>query len=159
VRAVVPPLRSRREDIPLLAHEFAERLGRGGFSLPESLLGQLQAYDWPGNVRELRNVVEQALSLGEGSLPFPLAGGGGGSGDGPGAGLSAGAAGMADPGVLELPFKEAKGRLVEAFEREYLTHLLARHRGNISRAAQEAGIDRNYVHRLVKKYGIPVDRE
>jgi two-component system, NtrC family, response regulator GlrR len=153
VKAVVPPLRSRREDIPLLAHEFAERLGRGGFSLPESLLGQLQAYDWPGNVRELRNMVEQALSLGEGRLPFPLAE----SASQPAAAASAGGP-LADNRVLDLPFKEAKGRLVEAFEREYLTHLLARHRGNISRAAQEAGIDRNYVHRLVKKYGIPVVR-
>ena len=60
--------------------------------------------------------------------------------------------------VLEKPFKEAKGLLVEAFEREYLTHLLQRHNGNISRAALEAGIDRNYIHRLVKKYNIPVER-
>jgi two-component system nitrogen regulation response regulator GlnG len=60
--------------------------------------------------------------------------------------------------VLELPFKEAKAALVESFERDYLTALLARHRGNISRAASEAGIDRNYIHRLVKKYGLEVDR-
>ncbi|HEX8111923.1 MAG TPA: helix-turn-helix domain-containing protein, partial [Kofleriaceae bacterium] len=60
--------------------------------------------------------------------------------------------------VLDLPFKEAKAALVEGFERDYLTALLARHRGNISRAASEAGIDRNYVHRLVKKYGLEVDR-
>ena len=59
---------------------------------------------------------------------------------------------------MERPFKEAKGLLVEAFERDYLTHLLRRHGGNISRAAQEAGIDRNYIHRLVKKYGIPTGR-
>ncbi len=153
VRAVVPPLRSRREDIPLLAHEFAERLGRGGFALPGPLLHQLEAYDWPGNVRELRNVVEQALSLGEGRLPFPSADDAAPPPPAPPAAFGA------PDSVLDLPFKEAKGRLVEAFEREYLTHLLARHRGNISRAAQEAGIDRNYVHRLVKKYGIPVDRE
>src|SRR4029077_16967097 len=61
-------------------------------------------------------------------------------------------------GVLELPFKEAKAALVESFERDYLTALLARHRGNISRAASEAGIDRNYIHRLVKKYSLEVDR-
>ena len=60
--------------------------------------------------------------------------------------------------VLDLPFKEAKGLLIESFERDYLTHLLRRHRGNISRAAAEAGIDRNYIHRLVKKYNLPVDR-
>jgi transcriptional regulator of acetoin/glycerol metabolism len=60
--------------------------------------------------------------------------------------------------VLDLPFKEAKGKLIESFERDYLSHLLRRHRGNISRAASEAGIDRNYIHRLVKKYNLPVDR-
>ena len=60
--------------------------------------------------------------------------------------------------LLDLPFKEAKAALVESFERDYLTALLARHRGNISRAASEAGIDRNYIHRLVKKYGLEVDR-
>ena len=48
---------------------------------------------------------------------------------------------------------------IESFEREYLTHLLGRHRGNISRAADEAGIDRNYIHRMVKKYGLAVQRD
>ena len=60
--------------------------------------------------------------------------------------------------VMDLPFKEAKGMLVEVFEREYLVQLLERHQGNISSAAREAGIDRNYIHRLVKKYGIGVKR-
>jgi transcriptional regulator with GAF, ATPase, and Fis domain len=64
-----------------------------------------------------------------------------------------------DPfGDLPEGFKEAKAALVESFERDYLSALLARHRGNISRAAAEAGIDRNYIHRLVKKYGLEVDR-
>jgi transcriptional regulator of acetoin/glycerol metabolism len=63
-----------------------------------------------------------------------------------------------NPDVLELPFKEAKAALVESFEKDYLVALLARHKGNISRAASEAGIDRNYIHRLVKKYGLEVDR-
>ncbi len=65
---------------------------------------------------------------------------------------------QSNPDVLELPFKEAKAALVESFERDYLQALLLRHRGNISRAASEAGIDRNYIHRLVKKYGLEVDR-
>ena len=112
------------------------------------------AHDWPGNVRELRNVVERGLSLEGGALPIEV------SGD---VGTATNDAGNYDPGgmskdVLEKPFKEAKGLLVESFEREYLTHLLQRHNGNISRAALEAGIDRNYIHRLVKKYNIPVDR-
>src|SRR5262249_33249464 len=62
------------------------------------------------------------------------------------------------PAELDPPFKEAQGNLVGAFGREYLTPLLARPKRNNSRAAREAGIDRNYIHRLVKKYGIPVER-
>jgi DNA-binding NtrC family response regulator len=165
----VPPLRERKTDLPTLVACFAERMGRGAFVQSPALLEQLERHDWPGNVRELRNVVERALSLGSAALadlgdgaPRPAA-----------ATAPAGDAGPPDDGaarppaspppaassdVLELPFKEAKAALVESFERDYLTALLARHRGNISRAASEAGIDRNYIHRLVKKYGLEVDR-
>jgi two-component system, NtrC family, nitrogen regulation response regulator GlnG len=151
VRTVVPPLRERVEDIPLLAEHFAEALGRSGFSLPPTLVEQLERHSWPGNVRELRNVVERALSLGEDSLAAVV-------GDDPAAPRPPAPAGATPDEVLDLPFKEAKNQLIETFEREYLTHLLSRHRGNISRAAAEAGIDRNYIHRLVKKYDLPIDR-
>jgi DNA-binding NtrC family response regulator len=147
VNAAVPPLRERKADIPALAAWFADRLGRGGFAHSADLLTQLQQHDWPGNVGELRNVVDRALSLGATGLeelraePAPATD-----------------AKPAHADVLELPFKEAKAALVESFERDYLQALLARHHGNISRAATEAGIDRNYIHRLVKKYGLEVDR-
>jgi transcriptional regulator with PAS, ATPase and Fis domain len=152
VRAVVPPLRERGEDIPLLAHAFADKMA-ADYQLSPSLLEELKAHSWPGNVRELRNVVERALSLGATGLPAsalvtavpPEEGGAD-----PYAGHSS--------DVLDLPFKEAKGQLIESFERDYLDHLLKKHKGNISRAAADAGIDRNYIHRLVKKYGIVVDR-
>ncbi|MCE9578709.1 MAG: sigma 54-interacting transcriptional regulator [Deltaproteobacteria bacterium] len=148
VRALVPPLRDRLDDVPALAAHFADELGRG-FALSAALIEQLAHHRWPGNVRELRNVVERALSLGATGLDELGVPGG-----------SAAPATGAGPGaeVFDLPFKEAKAALVEGFEREYLTHLLARHRGNISRAAHEAGIDRNYIHRLVKKYGLDVER-
>ncbi|HEU0034404.1 MAG TPA: sigma 54-interacting transcriptional regulator [Kofleriaceae bacterium] len=156
----VPPLRERKQDIPALAAWFADRMGRGAWAYSPALLEQLEKHDWPGNVRELRNVVERALSLGAGALAD--------LGTEPGTRPTAPTAQGTDPGdaarrpsnadVLELPFKEAKAALVESFERDYLTALLARHRGNISRAAAEAGIDRNYIHRLVKKYGLEVDR-
>jgi DNA-binding NtrC family response regulator len=160
VAAPVPPLRERKADIPALATWFAERMGRGTFAQSPSLIDQLERHDWPGNVRELRNVVERALSLGDTSLAdlgdAPVRTGGTEPPDGS---SPVRAVGSIPPGdVLELPFKEAKAALVESFERDYLTALLARHRGNISRAASEAGIDRNYIHRLVKKYGLEVDR-
>ncbi len=158
VATSVPPLRDRKADIPALAAWFADKMGRGGFAQSSALLELLERHDWPGNVRELRNVVERALSLGaaalhdlgEGTKRPPTA--------------QDDEAAMRRPSVppgadvLELPFKEAKAALVESFERDYLSALLARHRGNISRAASEAGIDRNYIHRLVKKYGLEVDR-
>jgi len=153
VRAQVPPLRKRKEDIPLLVRNFLVDLKREDFQLSSDVLAQLMAHDWPGNIRELRNIVERGLSLESGSLPLEVAGSVGElTGD------AADYAGGMHKDVLNKPFKEAKGLLVESFEREYLTHLLARHNGNISRAALEAGIDRNYIHRLVKKYNIPVDR-
>jgi DNA-binding NtrC family response regulator len=156
----VPPLRERKADIPALAAWFAEKMGRGGWAQSPALLEQLLAHDWPGNVRELRNVVERALSLGTAALA-DLTDAGPRAAAGP-----AGDGGAPEPAerrgpsvdVLELPFKEAKAALVEGFERDYLTALLARHKGNISRAAAEAGIDRNYIHRLVKKYNLEVDR-
>ena len=156
VATYVPPLRERKADIPALATWFAEKMGRGSFAQSPTLLEQLQRHDWPGNVRELRNVVERALSLGDAALadlgdgaPAPPATPGNDE---------AAIKRQSNPDVLEMPFKEAKAQLVEAFERDYLSALLARHHGNISRAAAEAGIDRNYIHRLVKKYGLEVDR-
>ena len=150
VRCEIPPLRERLDDLPALARHFAEEMGRSGFDLSASLLDQLTRHDWPGNVRELRNVVERALSLGSSGLPVE---------GGAAPARAPAVAGVTPPAdVLDLPFKEAKAALIEGFEREYLVHLLARHRGNISRAAAEAGIDRNYIHRLVKKYGIDVER-
>jgi DNA-binding NtrC family response regulator len=105
-------------------------------------LARMVAHDWPGNVRELRNVVERAVSLcgGDPEIPaellaLPDESRPAGSGSG-------------------LPFKEAKDRLIESFEREYLEGLLARCSGNVSRAAREAGIDRVYLHRLLKRYAL-----
>src|SRR5262249_47031113 len=124
------------------------------FELTRDVLAKLMAYGWPGNVRELRNVIERGLSL-RGPLPVPEPP----PANEPFPPSAPAPAGSPMPAaLLDRPFKEAKGMLVEAFEREYLTHLLSRHNGNISRAALEAGIDRNYVHRLLKKYGLPVDR-
>ncbi len=162
VATYVPPLRERKQDIASLAAWFADKMGRGGWAHSPNLLEQLEKHDWPGNVRELRNVVERALSLGHSGTNFlaELTD----SGSRPAVNDSdLGERGsFARPPtplpMLDLPFKEAKAALVEGFERDYLTALLARHRGNISRAAAEAGIDRNYIHRLVKKYNLEVDR-
>ncbi len=149
VQVEVPPLRARRDDIPELVRIFLRLIGQGEFLVPDAILRQLMDYNWPGNVRELRNVVERGLSLATSPMEPALR-----------------AAPPEPPrqhqgistDMMEIPFKEAKGMLVEAFEQEYLVRLLDRHGGNISRAAKEAGIDRNYIHRLIKKYDLRVSR-
>ena len=157
VRLEVPPLRKRLDDIPGLVRIFLEQIGQADFEVPRAIMDQLYGHRWPGNVRELGNVVQRGLALATSTLPAPDLGGhlppipvDKSRGTGSTAGVS--------EEVMDLPFKEAKGQLVESFEREYLERLLGRHGGNISRAAHEAGIDRNYIHRLVKRYGISVPR-
>ena len=135
----VPPLRERIEDIPLLARQFVAQLGRGDFELPSDLREKLNQHRWPGNVRELRNVIERALAGGDVEL-------GKGEEKKSTAPMSADLAGM--------QFKDAKEMLVDSFTREYLITLLDRCDGNISEVARTAGIGRNYVHRLVNKYGL-----
>ena len=136
----VPPLRDRLDDIPLLTEHFVKNMGRGEFELPRGLMARFAAYHWPGNVRELRNLVERALA---GADVDPL----------PNETTSARSL-QANEGITDLPFKEAKERLVESFTKEYLQALLDKCNGNISQMAREAGIARNYVHRLVTKYGL-----
>jgi len=151
VNVVVPPLRKRKEEIPELVRIFMKELDKGSFEVPDAIMHQLRDHEWPGNVRELRNVVERGLSLATAEIMPDT--------DPNEIDADNIADGKMPAEMMDMPFKEAKGMLVEAFEREYLTQLLGRHRGNISRAAQEAGIDRNYIHRLVKKYDIPVERD
>jgi two-component system response regulator GlrR len=142
VIARLPPLRERPEDIPLLVRTFIAQLGRGDFELPEQLKRKLAAHDWPGNVRELRNVIERALAGGEVDV-------GRGSQGRP-------ARPPPQPGedLAQLPFKDAKEKMVDAFTREYIVTLLDRNGDNITETAKAAGLARNYVHRLVKKFGL-----
>jgi DNA-binding NtrC family response regulator len=147
----VPPLRERGEDVLLLAEVFLKRYTHEfsrntlGFSPPAK--EALGAYRWPGNVRELRNAVERMVLLEEkdiievSSLPIPLAKGR----------ASRPAAGKEAP--LE-PFNLVKSRLIEEFEKEYLTHLLRLCEGNVTRAADQAELDRSSLQRLFRKHGL-----
>ncbi|MDY7232281.1 sigma 54-interacting transcriptional regulator [Hyalangium rubrum] len=144
LRVTLPPLRERPEDIALLIDTVLERAGRPASALSEATRALLLQYPWPGNVRELRNVVERVVNLGEEALPdmeparIPAA-----------ERSSGGSAAK-----LDLPFKEAKERLIEGFERDYLQGLIERCGGNISRAAREAGIARLYLRKLLHKHGL-----
>jgi two-component system, NtrC family, nitrogen regulation response regulator GlnG len=144
LRVRLPPLRERPEDIPLLVDTVLGRMGRPPSALSEQTRALLAQYPWPGNVRELRNVVERVVNLGEEALPEIAA---------PAPVDAPRPAGGIAP-ELELPFKEAKERLIEGFERDYLKGLLERCEGNVSRASREAGIDRVYLRKLLKKHGL-----
>jgi transcriptional regulator with GAF, ATPase, and Fis domain len=151
VRIFLPPLRERREDIPLLVKHFLKNhaLNRDGEGRPKvtkvdrAALDAMKLYDWPGNVRELLNVLSRAVSFNEeGRLTVE---------DVPPHLRGESEDARAD---TSLPFKEAKERWVSSFERDYLVALLRKHSRNISHAAREAGIDRKYFRKLMRKYRI-----
>jgi len=176
VRIVLPPLRDRTDDLPtLIEHFMAKSAAVGGarLAIDEASYAALKAYPWPGNVRELKNLVERATSLYRGSAPVDL---------GqylPGASELAGLANdevtrpfEPTPGGAPAPadvvtavsralsaserinFKDAKNIVVEAFEKSYFAALLKETEGNISRAAQEAQMDRKHLRELLKKHGL-----
>jgi DNA-binding NtrC family response regulator len=119
----------------------------GGILLSDDTRAALMAHDWPGNVRELRNVIERALALGAdpGMLVAPL----GNETVSRGAQLRDGL--EFEPG---LSFRDTKDKWNELFERRYLAWLIKRAEGNISKAARDADMDRKYLHKLLRKYGI-----
>jgi len=149
VPITAPSLRERREDIPLLIDSMLKKLAPDGVTLTDSTRGALMAHDWPGNVRELRNVIERALALGAdpGMLVAPV-----GSASGhTSAAVQLRDAVEFDPGVS---FRDTKEKWNELFERRYLAWLIKRADGNISKAARDADMDRKYLHKLLRKYGI-----
>ncbi|MFN0251163.1 MAG: sigma 54-interacting transcriptional regulator [Kofleriaceae bacterium] len=154
VPITAPSLRERREDIPLLIDSMLKKLDTPGstITLSEQTRAALMSHDWPGNVRELRNVIERALALGAdpGVLVAPL----GGTEPQPGAALRDGI--EFEPGVS---FRDTKEKWNELFERRYLTWLIRRADGNISKAARDADMDRKYLHKLLRKYGISGEAE
>jgi two-component system nitrogen regulation response regulator NtrX len=141
----VAPLRQRREDIPTLVDYFGDQfLRNNGYkrkAFSEAALARMQTYNWPGNVRELRNFVERIYILTPGDevdvhdLKF--------------AGLTE-ASESTNDGLVT--FREARSR----FEREFLIKKIEENQGNISKTAETIGLERSYLHRKIKSYGIEV---
>jgi DNA-binding NtrC family response regulator len=142
----VPALRDHSADIPFLVEQFLRAAGHAGpvsTVIPPDGIEALAAYRWPGNIRELKNLVEASLAMGEALTPPPdLA---------PSVGS---AGGDLIAAVLGKPYGEARGAVVDAFERRYLEALMQKTRGNISAAAREADIDRSHLTDLLKRYAI-----
>jgi len=142
VTIALPPLRERREDIPLLVHTFlqqsARENGRNVREITQEAVNVLMAYDWPGNVRELRNTIEQMVVLARGErltlrdVPAAIRGG-------------------AD--LTKITVVRA-GMTVEEAERQLMVQALKEMHGNRTRAAQKIGMSRRTLHRKLKKYGL-----
>ena len=140
----LPPLRERREDIPLLARHFLTRyaaeLNKKVIDFSREAIQVLVLHDWPGNVREIEHVVQRALVLTSNavihrsdiSLPH------------------------IETTVNQEPFKEAKAKVIAQFERDYITRVLEAHQGNISRAARDAQKNRRAFWELIRKHEIDV---
>ena len=137
---VLPPLRDRRTDIPLLVDHFlAKYAGSRSRGVSEDALKTLMAYDWPGNVRELESVIERALLLGEGELIVPA--------DLP-ASLRSGAGGPKRATDLEIP---DSGIDLEAVERSLILKALDKAGGNVTRAARLLGLSRRTLQYRIEK--------
>ncbi|HEY2745286.1 MAG TPA: sigma 54-interacting transcriptional regulator [Polyangia bacterium] len=137
LQVTLPPLRRRKDDIPMLVREL---IGPDGPMVSPASIALLVEHDWPGNVRELRNVLERARSLthkDHALTPTEL-------------GFDAAA-------DVETPdgFHAAKERLIATWERGWVAELLKRAGGNVSKAARAGQLDRVSLHRLMKKHGIP----
>ncbi len=138
VNLTLPPLRERREDIPLLAQHFlaalTEKYGRRIRGFAPDALDMLTAADWPGNIRQLNNVLEQCVALCTTStIPDSLV-----------------ARALRDKPAEIQPLAEARA----AFEREYLINLLKLTRGQVSEVARLAGRNRTEVYRLLQRHGL-----
>jgi transcriptional regulator with GAF, ATPase, and Fis domain len=147
VPVTVPPLRARREDIPVIARHILKVTAAGSdYSLSDETLEAMMAHDWPGNVRELRNVLERAVYLAQatGSTELGLV-----------------MAAPTAPGTDQAfqfeagkSYRDTRAKFEGEFERRYVKWLLARHGGNVSAAARDAKMDRKHLHDVAKKHGL-----
>jgi two-component system response regulator GlrR len=140
VPVAIPPLRDRKEDIPMLANYFLRRFTKefekNVKSFSPLAMQKLVGYHWPGNVRELENKIQQTVVMATRNV--------------------------VQPGDIDLPggldsFREEKHRVVGRFEYNYITNLLSLHDGNISRAAKAAGMDRKNFWQLMKKHKVSAE--
>jgi two-component system nitrogen regulation response regulator NtrX len=149
----VPPLRDRKEDIPLLVKEFLEefgpRYGRPHVEMAEEALTTLRQYHWPGNVRELRNLVERVLILNpkvqrieKKHLPMLVYRG----------------PKLTESGKINTKTEEFSSLVEarEAYEREFILKKLDEVHGNVSRAAEGLGLERSHLYRKMKALGVSV---
>lgn len=141
VRVELQPLRDRPDDFPVLISHLLGALGADPQMIADltsaASLAELTAAAWPGNVRELRNYLQQCVVFGERRAP--------------GQPRTPRPSTVIDP---TLPYEIARRSALDAFERGYITAMLERCEQNVARAAREAGLNRAYFHRLLRRYGL-----
>ena len=154
VRVTLPGLRDRTDDIPLLVRVLLDRMGGKGVTVTDGPgLARLVAHPWMGNVRELRNVLERALALAPAGaatldeLPLQLSGVGSATREELPPVRST-------PTHDDLPYKEAKDRIVEAWEGRYLEAAFTRNGGNLSQTGREIGLSRPHLRKLLRVHGL-----
>jgi DNA-binding NtrC family response regulator len=146
----LPPLRDRKEDIPILAHHFLKKFNslnnKKISGIDSETISALMSKSWPGNIRELENCIERGAILCQSDtikisdiLPQE-----------PVAHISP----VFDHSIFTLPFREAKEIIIKSFHNKYINWILQQNKGNISRAAEQAELQRQYLHRLIKEENI-----
>ena len=140
----VPPLRERKEDIPLLVERFlgSQTPSRTLADLPANAVALLMGHDWPGNVRELFNTVARLMlfpDIGAEAIDRPAR------------------AAAPQRQFAELPLREARVMVIEQFERTYIASALRKHGGKVARAADALGVSRQLLYRMIDQYGLDRD--
>ncbi len=139
----VPPLRERMEDVPLLVEHFNKRFSAGNGKKAKVISGRaierLQSHAWPGNIRELKNIIERVIIMNSKSKIN--------ADDLPELGVN----GKKSASSFRFPsFKDA----TDAYQREFIQHKLAEFEGNVSKAADDMGVDRSHLYRRMRNLGI-----
>jgi DNA-binding NtrC family response regulator len=144
---MLPPLRERKEDIPLLARHFIEKRSHGRVTeISDEAIQSLMSYDWPGNVRELENIIERSVILSSGSTLTQI--------DLPTKTYRK----SDDPSLLhfneDLPLDQVREEAIDLVEKEYMKRVLARYHGSIKRVAEHTGLTTRSIHGKMKKFGL-----
>jgi len=148
VSILLPPLRERAGDIPLLIRHFqrcfAVEFSKPGLKLSAESMQALMSHPWHGNVRELENTIKRGVILAKGDVVAPCELFTETSPECP----------NTSQGTLDLPYREAKDLILSSFNREYWTRLLSQNEGNVTHAARQCGMERQALQQILRRYGI-----
>jgi DNA-binding NtrC family response regulator len=148
VRAFVPPLRQRLDDVPGLIRHMLDQMGAKAAwrRVSRSTLDRLLRYDWPGNVRELRNAVSVALALAEENEPLDIAAA---------VGLKAAKPkGKIVEATAIRAYHDAKREALQQFERAYFKQLVDATNGNVAEISRRTGLQRTHVRKYLRLHGL-----